>query len=324
MVDSVPPRWGIVATIKAPVVEILDFAAHHLDLGADRIFIYLDDDNAGARAALAAHPKVDVTTTDDAYWQARLGRRPPKHQNRQGRNAEHAYGRADDLDWLAHIDVDEFLWPDGRVADLLAALPADCRAARMRPAEALAADGVGDAEPGLTWFKGFAPAKGDRLAMTQDVYPTYGLYLKGGFLSHVAGKMFARTRQGSPTLRIHNVFFDGESDPGEVELRQITVLHMHAHDVEKWRASYRFRLERGSYRDELKGVMPPEKGGMNLHQLFSFIEAESGEAGLEAFFDEVCRATPELRARLERHGLLRAHRLDLAQKRALHFPDWPA
>ena len=34
--------WGIVSTIKAPAKDILTFAAYHLDLGAHRVYIYLD------------------------------------------------------------------------------------------------------------------------------------------------------------------------------------------------------------------------------------------------------------------------------------------
>jgi len=39
-------KWGIVSTIKAPLEEIERFAAHHLELGADRLILYLDDDNS--------------------------------------------------------------------------------------------------------------------------------------------------------------------------------------------------------------------------------------------------------------------------------------
>ena len=44
------------------------------------------------------------------------------------------------MDWLAHIDVDEFLWPETGVAEALTALPAQAFTARVRPAEALAPD----------------------------------------------------------------------------------------------------------------------------------------------------------------------------------------
>ena len=49
------------------------------------------------------------------------------------------------------------------------------------------------------------------------------------------------------------------------------------------------------------------------------IEAEGGEAGLRAFFNEVCADTPELRATLKAKGLLRLADLDLDAKVSRHF-----
>ncbi len=73
------PKWGLVSTIKAPCRDILNFAAHHLDIGAHRLHIFLDADAPAARAALEAHPRCHVTLCDDAYWAARR-KRPEKHQ----------------------------------------------------------------------------------------------------------------------------------------------------------------------------------------------------------------------------------------------------
>ena len=130
MIDQ---KWGIVSTIKAPARDILTFAAHHLDLGAHRIHIYLDDENPAAFAALKAHPKCRVITTDAAYWQRRKSR-PEKHQARQTANATHCYRRGPQLDWLAHIDVDEFLWPQSPLSGQLATLAPDVISARIRHA----------------------------------------------------------------------------------------------------------------------------------------------------------------------------------------------
>ena len=82
-------RWGTVTTTNAALPEILDFAAWHLELGAHRLYLYLDDDNPEAQAVLSAHPKIRVFRTDEAWWTKRNGR-PVKHQVRQGANARHA------------------------------------------------------------------------------------------------------------------------------------------------------------------------------------------------------------------------------------------
>ncbi len=307
--------WGLVATIKAPVADTLAFAAWHLEQGASRIFIYLDDANPQAAEYLAAHPTCRVTLTDDAWW-AKRGRRPEKHQVRQSRNATHAYRRAGDVDWLAHIDVDEFLIVEGDIAGRLTALPQAVTCARIRPMEVLAGDG--------TAFKAFIPQGPDRPRLVQEIYPTFGRDVRGGFLSHLAGKLFLRTGLPDLKLRIHNAFLGDEMNPGEVELPGIDLAHLHAKDWTHFLSAYRYRLERGSYRADLAPSRPRDRGGISLHDLFHRIEAESGEEGLRAFFDEVAADTPRLRAALSERGLLRRVDLPLDALRRKHFPDFTA
>lgn len=305
-------RWGIAATIKAPTEEILRFCAHHLDLGAARLLLYLDDARADQASILAAHPAIDVASCDAAYWEKR-GRRPEKHQVRQTRNATHAYRRkARDLDWLIHMDVDEFLWPEADVNGHLDALQANAVCARVRPAEALA-DGDGTA------YKAFVPPGPDRHAIVARLYGDYGAHVKGGFLSHVAGKLFVRTGIADLSVRIHNVFLPDNSKPQETDLMDVTLLHRHARGWDDWIAAYRYRLEHGSYRSELGPAIPRDKGGITLHEYFSRLEAEGGEASLRSFHDTVCADTTVHRASLEAEGLLRLHDLGLEEKRARVF-----
>lgn len=307
-------KWGLVATIKAPAADILDFAAYHLDLGAHRLYLYLDAPNPQAFAPLKAHPKIRVTTCDDAHWRKLGISRPAKHQVRQTRNATHAYARRAEVDWLIHMDVDEFLRPDAPMAQVLAALPAQTQCARSRPIESLAGDG--------TAFKGFIRSGRDRAAIVERLYPQFGRHVKGGFLSHLAGKLFVRTGLGPLTVKIHNVFQGDEMNPGESELPTVALCHCHAKTWPDWIAAYRYRLEQGSYRAELAPNMPRESGGMSMHELLTRIEADAGEPGLRAFYDELCADTPQLRTRLQSEGLLRICDLDLKAKKRKHFPDF--
>ncbi|KUF09063.1 glycosyltransferase family 2 protein [Pseudoponticoccus marisrubri] len=308
-------RWGTVTTVKAPLGAILDFASWHLELGAHRLYIYLDEEAPETQAVLKAHPRIRVITTDAAYWAKRKGR-PEMHQARQGLNARHANNRKPEVDWLAHIDVDEFLLPDTPVAEQLARLPAEALCARLRPVEALApGDGVA---PGETAFKAFHLDQRDRQRAAEACFPTWGRHLSGGFLSHVAGKLFFRPTKGLQ-IRIHNVRLEGESNPGQVELPGLPLGHFHAADWAHFIAAYRFRLARGSYRAELKPQVR-QPGAVNLHDLLRGIEAEGGTPALRAFFDELCVADRGLCDRLQRHGLLRRVPMDLPALRARHFP----
>lgn len=314
--------WGIVATIKAGTEDTLNFVAHHLSLGADEVHIYLDEPNPEAEAILKATPRVKVINCDAAYWRRRRPyeehQRPPMHQGRQFANAKWAYKRCK-VDWLAHIDVDEFLWPARPVAEQLAELPAECLCARLRPIEALAPDPSAPSD--MLLFKSCAESWEQRLAETRAIYPTYGEVLNGGFLSHVAGKLFVRTGLENIRFKIHNLETEQGLNPGERPLPDTDLLHLHADSWEHWIATYRYRKDKGSYRSELApptqppGVKQRDPLAPNLHQLFAVLEQDKGEAGLRHFFTEVCTATPDLTARLDQFGYLRRVPLDLAATR---------
>ncbi|MDZ7709238.1 MAG: glycosyltransferase family 2 protein [Roseovarius sp.] len=318
------PTWGVVATIKAPARDILNFAAHHLDLGAHRVHIYLDAPNPEAETALRDHPKCRVILCDEGYWRRRRKRagRPEAHQPRQSLNATHCLQRRPQVDWLAHIDVDEFLWPGTPLPEQLATLPDDALSARVRPIEALAPDAGDPPSGGVQWFKSCARLPGQRRAETEAIYPEYGAHLNGGFLSHVAGKVFVRTGVEGVHMRIHNAFRGKEMDATPPEMPETRLCHLHATDWDHWRATYAYRLAHGSYREGLKPTAP-DGTGLNMHALFRRLEEEEGgEAALRRFWEEVCVATPGLRARLAAHGHLHAVALDLDAKRARHFPDF--
>ena len=307
-------KWGVASTILAPTHDILAFAAYHLAAGAHRLYIYLDAPNPEAFAQLDAHPKVRVITCDASYWKQRKRDRPETHQVRQTANATHAYNRRPEVDWLIHMDADEFLVADRPIAELLAERSAHPVATRIRPMEQLS--GTASA------YKAFVPNGPDRARIIADIYPTYGQYLKGGFLSHLAGKVFVRTGLPSVHVRIHNVFQHGDMLPCEDRQPGIDLAHAHAKSWQDWINAYRYRVTKGSYRPELGPNKPYEKGGLSMNDLFMMIEAESGEVGLRAFFDEVCADTPHLRDRLEAHGLLREINLHLPKHLAIHFPEF--
>jgi len=305
--------WGLAATIRAPAVDILRFAAYHLDQGAHRLYIYLDDENPAAFEALKAHSKVRVQSCDQNHWKRLAGKRPEKHQVRQTLNATHAYNRRSEVDWLIHMDVDEFLVGKQPVMQVLDALPSAVNSARVRPMELLG--GSADA------YKAFIPADGQRRKVVNEIYPRYGAHLTGGFLSHVAGKLFVRSGLEDVTFKIHNAFKRDTMLPNAAELSEVDLAHRHAKSWEDWQAAFRYRHERGSYRAELKPATPPEQGGLSLHELFHKIEAEEGAAGLRAFYDEVIGDSADLRARLSAHDLLRIAPIDHVGPMARHFPD---
>lgn len=305
------PSWGIVSTIRAPLPDILRFAAHHIDLGVDRLYLFLDEPNRKAVRVLRRHPKIEIRVCTDDYWQRRGIARPDKHQVRQSKNATFIYGQTD-MDWLAHIDVDEFLWTSTPIPDLLRDVPPDIPAARVRPIEALAG--------GNDLYKAFVPTKPNRQELIETIYPNYGAFLPSGFLSHVQGKLFVRAGIRFLKDRIHNIAVQNQIVPCKDELPGVDLCHHHAPDWDHWHAHYKFRLECGSYQPGMAPNVAREMGGMNKHELLSWIESEQGTDRLRAFYDEMSAADSGVLQRLKEHGLLLHRPLNLDQKVAKHFP----
>jgi len=238
-------NWGICTTVKAPADQVLAFSAHHLGLGAARIWLFFDDPDDPAADAVAGLDRVTVTRCTDEYWHAEGRKRPDRHQNRQARNMQAVYAQAA-MSWVAHIDVDEFLAPDQPIAAVLASLPPDQPMLRMAPWEALHDPALHDDIFTARHFR--ATMKGPKHQAARDV--AFGLYaplLPDGVLSHAAGKCFFRSGVSRMEPRLHGAFRAGARVDGGPFDPRIALLHFHAENPARWQDRLQFRLSRGAY-----------------------------------------------------------------------------
>ena len=217
--------WGLVATVKAPEDQVLAFIAHHLSLGAARLWIYFDDPDDPAFARVAALPRVTATRCTPMYWAMRGGR-DDRHQNRQIRNARHAQ-RTCTLDWLGHIDVDEFLHAPRPVADILGQVPAEVPNLMMDAFEAMHDPDLPDDIFTARHFRG--PLRHQHDALRRAILGPLADVVTAGNIGHTNGKTFCRPAVKGLSLRIHQVTIHKErlNTPFDPDLR---VLHFHAQD----------------------------------------------------------------------------------------------
>ncbi|MDF1854346.1 glycosyltransferase family 2 protein [Pseudooceanicola sp.] len=291
-------RWGVVSTQMAPLADIARFAAWHLQLGAARVSIYLDDADEAKAAWLTSHPGVEVVLCNTLYWQV-IGRRPKAHQLRQTANATHCY-QGSDLHWLAHIDVDEFLMPDRPLAEVLTQAPEDIAVILVPPVERLA-----DTDPGApARFKTTARMGGQTKSVLPEIYPTYGAHLRGGYVSHLEGKCIVRTGIPEVRLGIHSLNLDGTGVSNRVTVNGTYLGHAHAATWEAFRSKLDYRLDHGSYRKK-------DSTDFRLSDIIDFLRETEGENGLSHFYEEVCTATPRLVQALADHDMLVSVEMDL-------------
>lgn len=286
--------WGICATLKAPADQVLAFAAHHLALGAHHLWLHFDDPDDPAVDLAASLPRTTAVRCDETYWQATVGRRPEKHQNRQARNIQRVCAQTG-LPWVAHLDVDEFLVASRPVSDCLARLPPDRMMLRIAPWEALHDPGLPDDVFTARHFR--AALRGPSLAAARArLFGPYAPLLPDGVLSHAAGKCFFRTGVRRLEPRIHGAFYARARLPGGDFDPDLALLHFHAQDPARWLASLPFRLTRGAYQ-----FNPP------LQQFLATADTESRAA----FYARVQHASPDTLAILADLGILRAELLTL-------------
>lgn len=290
------PSWGVVATVKAPEEQVLAFIAHHLALGAARIWVYFDDPDDPAYASVSRLRRVTAKRCTNWSWALRGGR-PVSLINRQIRNARHAQRKCR-LDWLGHIDVDEFLHAHRPVADILGAVPPDLPGLLMEPFEAMYDPALPDDIFTARHFRG--PLMGATRDLQTAIFGQAALVLSKGALSHVLGKGFCRIGFPDAVLRLHAVFVNKLHFhmPFHPDLR---ILHFHAQNPESWLRDLPFRLRHGAY------SFPDERA------LKDFLTGASDD-DRRAFYAETMTLTPEKLALLQAHDRLITADLHLRDK----------
>jgi len=295
-------QWGICTTVKAPLEQVQAFTAYHLNLGAAHIWLHFDDPDDPA-ANHFNHPQITTTLCSPEYWMGLIGKRPERHQNRQGRNMHRVY-QTDALPWIAHIDVDEYILPQrGDASDInaaLAALPEGQPMLRIAPYEALHDPALPDDIFTATQFRAALGGHRNEAARIRAFGP-YAPLLTNGVLSHAAGKCFFRTGLSRFEPRLHGAFRAGTRVPGGEFHKDIALLHFHAQDPTRWRDRLHFRLTKGAYQ-------------YNPALQDWLLSATDGE--IDAFYKATQTATLETLAKLRTENALLSATLNLRQTMA--------
>lgn len=290
-------RWGVCCTAKATLAQILAFVAWHRHLGAAHIWVHLDDADAVSANVLNQLDNVTAVICDDAYW-AERGSRPKAQEQRQSYNFRRIYG-ATDLPVLAHVDVDEYLYPSRPIGDILEDWDKVDPFLRAAPAEALHDPTLKDDIFTARQFRR-AFARGTSDARKAAVLGDYAPLLPYNMLSHRAGKSLFRTGVEGLVPRLHAGSMGKDAKPLSVLVHpDIVVLHFHAQDPVAWRAALPHRVTHGAYR--FNEPLAAYLGG-------------ASEAEIDAFHDATQTATPELIAALKAEGLLIEADLGLSAK----------
>ncbi|SLN42402.1 hypothetical protein ROJ8625_02067 [Roseivivax jejudonensis] len=287
------PRWGVATVAEGDTQKLCHFIAHHLDLGAQEVHVGLPAARGSdLPVAFRDDPRVRLTPIDaDPNGTT---------ETRRARFATDILQSADvELDWLATLAQHERLLAERPVADALAGQAGTTASVRLRPAEALSTEAPGP----VRHFKLSHAGAGQPRGVIEDIYPTFGLHLDGGLLGGPHGRIFART--GLPrdvAFGPHALRRGGDRIAPSARLDGVTVGRLIATDWDSLCALAADGSEKAEGGADQMALSP--------RAFLGLVRDSEGEAGLRAFFAEVCHDSPDLRARLAARGMLLAHDLD--------------
>lgn len=242
MTEKRLPTFSITVMMRESPDVVQRFLDFYRAAGAEKIFVYFD----GPIDALEGLDltRTELTECDDAFWQATCGDRVhldaalwATHTRSAGRH---------DSDWLFITDADEFL-TGGSIRNMLARVPAEVEALRIRNVEAVWGPGDDiDKSFASTHFRKPLPKKLFTL-LARPLYGRLAPFFHFGLVGHSEGKHFLR--RGTPVSEIqsHDTFRDDQRlgrwahkvVPGA---EQMVVLHFDAVSFERWREKWRRRF----------------------------------------------------------------------------------
>lgn len=286
--------WSVVCTTNALARDIARFAAHHLSLGCDALFLFLETPLEDA--AHLSHPRLHLrrgSSEHDAL------------HRRQMANASRAYADAR-TGWIAHLDVDEFILAREPFDEALAALPAEVEWVRLAPVEPLC-----PSSGPIRHYKRAPQQAGLPRSTLEALYPEHGLMLRSGLIAHAEGKPMIRTGLEGARVGIHKLLGRGKIKPAR--LPGTVLAHHHAPGWPEFKAALPTRLANGSYASA-------RATETSMAELIALLRADGGEAALKHLYTTLRADTAEHRNALEMHGLLLQHDLDLDNKAKALFP----
>lgn len=225
-----------VATIAREPWPILNrFLSWHLDQGATKIILFLDDPDDPSLPRLQGDPRIDARACTPAFW-GDLRLKPDARFTRRQRGVLASAYREMTDGWLLVLDADELMWMQDRtICDALDTLPGDAQSLRVRSAEQVRL--ADDTEAFRTPI--------ERAAVDRVYGEKSGLLrARFGLAYHPEGKSFHRAGQVGLNMKLHWAQdANGDRTPGPVwgKDERAHLLHYAAPDYTRWRAKVAWR-----------------------------------------------------------------------------------
>lgn len=237
-------KIATVTTLNASLEDTLTFVNYHLNSGIDRIYLFFDNPYDAAIAIFKDHPQITCTACTIQHWEE-IGCSAKSHiEIRQTLNADCAlqWCRTTDIDWIAHIDVDELIYCSQKsTKDILATLEPNISYLSMQPLEAIPA-GINCENP-FKELKNFKVLIRDKEQLELLPRKNETLYLGEYLRGHLSGKSFTRVSDKIKSLNIHKPTAHQLDSLTEVQHDSIFILHYDCYNYENWLKKWNRRYD---------------------------------------------------------------------------------
>ena len=239
--------WSVVTTVRAPEYQVNEFLEHYVGLGADKIYVFFDDENFASYSVERFAGKVITFVCDDRYWETiycapplndRTGR-PAAVERRQGVNALFAR-EIMHSEWLLHVDIDEFIYVKKDVAEVLSVYPDTVFSVLLRTLEAVYDDVRLQGEETQTVYFKKSVQQQDLL---QQIYSAELLKCaSNGLWGTVIGKSFVRKHPEIKSMSVHWPTPVDASLTTNVPTYYIDLLHFEGQSYELFKEKFMLRV----------------------------------------------------------------------------------
>lgn len=239
--------WSVAVTARAPAYQVDEFLEHYIGLGADRVFLFFDDEAYSSYDAPRFSGKVISFVCNDAYWAtafvappmlAKIGR-PDAIEIRQGANALFAR-EIMHSDWLLHVDVDEFIYAKKNVQDVLGDIPGNVFSVLLRTLEAVYDEVKLPGQEAKTNY--FKKSVGQRDLLKQIYSEEILSCANNGLFGTITGKSFIRKHPEIKSMSVHWPFPVDLSLKTNVSTYYIDLLHFEGQSFQLFKDKFKLRV----------------------------------------------------------------------------------
>lgn len=286
-------------TLDCPTTILIPWVSYHLNIGINHMFLFFDNPESPALAAVEQDPRVTAVRCDADYWPGGAAKREKLtlHQ-RQWYNANKAlaWAREKGFEWILHIDSDELIYHPGQLRTALASVPQDIEVVRFRVYEAVPEQLHSDHPFAHIRYFRVGPMRPTRKTRPRSLRhwthvvahlscyysrlvlakilcsAARGPYLRG----HIGGKSAVRTTAPIAGMGVHVP----AAPPGhfyrDYFLPDAAVLHYDCSDFDAWLAKWMIRSE--------ERFVPRNRDTKRRKQLAEFLAAQQGLQPLEKLY----------------------------------------